>query len=187
MNLGHPSLDQVYEERSYPDGTIYFSDDHIVLIHRSHLRWLVPLFVSTLTITLWKFEYGIGLLLLSLYLFYQQMKLNPWFDKRTAIFKNGDIKALSICNNFKIRRPLGKIKEIEVSDLISRTESAEPYYILYVVGELRKFEVLSGNSCDSMNISKPQKDLELFFDCPHQENTDSFDIPATYRKSIWDT
>lgn len=184
MNLNKEEFDKVYNRRMYPHVTIYFADNHILLINNLYL-WIYPvlLLAAGLASFFW-IEASYGLLALMGVKFYYDISRNPRFDKRIAVYKNGDVKALSFNNQVKNRVPLGEIEEIDISLAgIAELGDKHPVYELSITGNNRHLTIVKSTNEFGDIFCQLEADLKDFFDCNEKKST--YKGPACYRKPMW--
>lgn len=184
MNLNKEEFEKVYSRRMYPHVTIYYADNHILLINNLYL-WVYPVLLSAAVLTaFWWSSASYALLGLVGLKFYYDINRNPHFDKRVAVFKNGDVKVLSFNNQVKNREPLGKIEEIDISlEGIAGLGDKHPTYELSITGNKRHFTVVESTNEFGDIFCQLKADLEDFFDCKEKKST--YKGPACYRKPMW--
>ncbi|MDO6594353.1 hypothetical protein [Neptuniibacter sp. 1_MG-2023] len=186
MNLNKEEFEKVYIRRMYPHITVYYADNHILLINNLYL-WVYPVLLSAATLTSfwWAYPTYTFLALLGLK-FYIDMSQNPFFDKRVAIYKNGDVKVLSFNNKIKNKEPLGEIEEIDISaagvaELFSKPSGR--VYELSITGSNRDLTIIASPDRNGDIFCQLKVDLEDFFNCKEKKSV--YKGPACYRKPIW--
>ncbi|WP_415891507.1 hypothetical protein ACMXYN_08965 [Neptuniibacter sp. PT8_73] len=184
IKLSKDKLGQAYRKQEYGRFSIYFGDDHILVTNKLNLWWY-PFVLIGAVLTYMYVDTTLGVIFIigAIVTFIKIWMDNPCFDKRFAIYKNGDVKALTFYNGIAKRKPIGEIQKIELvlRGANQSESSSKPVYDLAIMGKGRYFPVVQLSVEQESFFDESIEHLREFFNCKHESKADDSEVPFTYK------